>query len=83
MYDALAARMDTSLDQNFATTVITFEEHISGHMPASQRATLLKGLGHLPEDTRGIATVFVDSRNHTFSSLRRAARSAIQVARQF
>ena len=25
-----------------------------GHTPAGQRATLLKGLGHLPEDTRGI-----------------------------
>ena len=29
-------------------------KHISGHTPAGQRATLLKGLGHLPEDTRGI-----------------------------
>ena len=29
-------------------------KHISGQTPASQRATLLKGLGHLPEDTRGI-----------------------------
>lgn len=37
-------------------------KHISGHMPAGQRATLLKGLGHLPEDTRGIATEFIDSR---------------------
>ena len=29
-------------------------KHISGHTPAGQRATLLKGLGHLPEDTRGL-----------------------------
>lgn len=29
-YDALAARMDASLDQHFATTVITFEEHMRG-----------------------------------------------------
>ncbi len=29
-------------------------EHISGHTPAGQRATLLKGLGDLPEDTRGV-----------------------------
>ena len=29
-------------------------KHISGHTPAGQRATLLKGLGNLPEDTRGI-----------------------------
>ncbi len=29
-------------------------KHISGRTPAGQRATLLKGLGHLPEDTRGI-----------------------------
>jgi len=28
--------------------------HISGHTPAGQRATLLKTLGNLPEDTRGI-----------------------------
>lgn len=29
-------------------------KHISGHTPAGQRATLLTGLGNLPEDTRGI-----------------------------
>ncbi len=29
-------------------------KHISGHTPAGQRATLLKGLGNLSEDTRGI-----------------------------
>ncbi len=29
-------------------------KHISGHTPAGQRATLLKALGDLPEDTRGI-----------------------------
>ena len=29
-------------------------KHISGHTPAGQRATLLKSLGNLPEDTRGI-----------------------------
>jgi len=29
-------------------------KHISGHTPAGQRATLLKGLGSLPDDTRGI-----------------------------
>ena len=29
-------------------------KHISGHTPAGQRATLLKGLGHLPDGTRGI-----------------------------
>ena len=29
-------------------------KHISGHTPAGQRATLLKGLGNLPDDTRGI-----------------------------
>ncbi len=29
-------------------------KHISGHTPAGQRATLLKALGNLPDDTRGI-----------------------------
>jgi len=29
-------------------------KHISGHTPAGQRATLLKSLGNLSEDTRGI-----------------------------
>ncbi|MFM9959788.1 MAG: DEAD/DEAH box helicase family protein [Planctomycetaceae bacterium] len=29
-------------------------KHISGHTPAGQRATLLKGLGNLPDGTRGI-----------------------------
>ena len=29
-------------------------KHISGHTPAGQRATLLKGLGDLPDGTRGI-----------------------------
>lgn len=29
-------------------------KHISGHTPAGQRATLLKGLGNLSDDTRGI-----------------------------
>ena len=29
-------------------------KHISGHTPAGQRATLLKGLGNLSEDKRGI-----------------------------
>ncbi len=29
-------------------------KHISGHTPAGQRATLLNGLGNLPNDTRGI-----------------------------
>ena len=29
-------------------------KHISGHTPAGQRATLLKGLGSLSDDTRGI-----------------------------
>ena len=29
-------------------------KHISGHTPAGQRATLLNGLGHLPDGTRGI-----------------------------
>ena len=38
MYDALAARMDTSLDQNFATTVITFEEHMRGWLAGIRRA---------------------------------------------
>ena len=31
-------------------------KHISGHTPAGQRATLLKGLGNLPEYTRGIVS---------------------------
>ncbi len=29
-------------------------KHISGYTPAGQRATLLKGLGNLPDDVRGI-----------------------------
>ncbi len=36
------------------TNLKLWTKHISGHTPAGQRATLLKGLGHLPEDTRGI-----------------------------
>jgi len=37
-YDALAARMDVSLDQHFATTVVTFEEHMRGWLAGVRRA---------------------------------------------
>ena len=37
-YDALAARMDASLDQHYATTVVTFEEHMRGWLAGVRRA---------------------------------------------
>ena len=36
-YDTLAARMDESPDQHFATTVITFEEHMRGWLAGIRR----------------------------------------------
>ena len=37
-YDALASRMDASPDQHFATTVVTFEEHMRGWLAGIRRA---------------------------------------------
>lgn len=37
-YDTLAARMGESPDQHFATTVITFEEHMRGWLAGIRRA---------------------------------------------
>lgn len=37
-YDTLAWRMDESPDQHFATTVITFEEHMRGWLAGIRRA---------------------------------------------
>jgi len=37
-YEAIAARMDAAADQHFATTVVTFEEHMRGWMAAIRRA---------------------------------------------
>jgi tRNA(fMet)-specific endonuclease VapC len=37
VYNALAARMNASSDQHFATTVITFEEHMRGWLAAIRR----------------------------------------------
>jgi tRNA(fMet)-specific endonuclease VapC len=37
-YNALSARMDASPDQDFATTVITFEEHMRGWLAGIRRA---------------------------------------------
>lgn len=37
-YDTLAARMDDSPDQHFATTVVTFEEHMRGWLAGVRRA---------------------------------------------
>lgn len=37
-YDALAARMDASPDQDFSTTVVTFEEHMRGWLAGIRRA---------------------------------------------
>ena len=37
-YDTLAAHMDASPDQHFATTVITFEEHMRGWLAGIRRA---------------------------------------------
>ncbi|HVT29928.1 MAG TPA: hypothetical protein VHE81_18065 [Lacipirellulaceae bacterium] len=31
-YDALKARMDSSADQDYWTTIITFEEHMRGNL---------------------------------------------------
>jgi tRNA(fMet)-specific endonuclease VapC len=45
-YDALAARMDASADQRFATTVITFEEHMRGWLAEVQRVR------NIPEQVR-------------------------------
>jgi tRNA(fMet)-specific endonuclease VapC len=37
-YDSLAARMDASSDRHFATTVITFEEHMRGWLARIRQA---------------------------------------------
>jgi len=37
-YDTLAAHMDASPDQHFATTVVTFEEHMRGWLAGIRRA---------------------------------------------
>jgi len=37
-YEALAARMDASPNQDFATTVVTFEEHMRGWLAGIRRA---------------------------------------------
>jgi tRNA(fMet)-specific endonuclease VapC len=37
-YEALAARMDNSADQQFATTVVTYEEHMRGWLAGIRRA---------------------------------------------
>jgi tRNA(fMet)-specific endonuclease VapC len=37
-YDTLSARMDASPDQHFATTVVTFEEHMRGWLAGIRRA---------------------------------------------
>ena len=37
-YNALMARMDASLDQHFATTVVTLEEHMRGWLASIRRA---------------------------------------------
>jgi superfamily II DNA or RNA helicase len=42
------------LTRSARPTGILWTKHISGHTPAGQRATLLKGLGNLPDGTRGI-----------------------------
>lgn len=36
-YETLAARMDSAVDQHFATTVITFEEHMRGWLAGIRR----------------------------------------------
>lgn len=38
IYDALAERMNASPDQHFATTVVTFEEHMRGWLAGIRRA---------------------------------------------
>jgi tRNA(fMet)-specific endonuclease VapC len=38
VYDVLSARMDASPDQDFSTTVITFEEHMRGWLAGIRRA---------------------------------------------
>lgn len=37
-YESLAARMDASIDQDFVTTVVTFEEHMRGCLAQIRRA---------------------------------------------
>lgn len=37
-YNMLAARMDVSVDSHFATTVVTFEEHMRGWLAGIRRA---------------------------------------------
>lgn len=37
-YDRLSARMDESADQDFATTIVTFEEHMRGWLAGVRRA---------------------------------------------
>ena len=42
-YDTLAAHMDASPDQHFATTVVTFEEHMRGWLAGIRRARDVAG----------------------------------------
>lgn len=42
------------LTRSTRPTAKLWAKHISGHTPAGQRASLLKELGNLPDDTRGI-----------------------------
>lgn len=41
IYDSLAVRMDISIDQHFATTVVTFEEHMRGWLARLRRAQVI------------------------------------------
>ncbi len=42
-YEMLAGRMDASADQHFATTVVTFEEHMRGWLAGIRRARDVAG----------------------------------------
>lgn len=42
-YDTLAARIDASPEQHFATTVVTFEEHMRGWLAGIRRAPDVAG----------------------------------------
>jgi hypothetical protein len=55
-YDGLSARMDASPDQDFATTVITFEEHMRGWLAGIRRARAIYSrivqTRRVPQDAR-------------------------------